>query len=83
MMNSMQFVSCRRGRVVGGETAKKSYPYQVAIEYVQPLKFYKIVISNYTQFCGGSIINNDTILTAGVYDFHCLNLHFIKIHIFI
>ncbi len=50
---------------MGGETATKSYPYQVSMESPSLIGFGGAVWS-WQHFCGGSIISNRHVLTAGL-----------------
>lgn len=52
-----------QGRILGGQTAKKSYPYQVSLEDPQGEWFG--FVSSWHHYCGGSIITAQHVLTAG------------------
>ena len=55
--------SDRNPRIVGGSNATiEEVPYQISLRYCSP------TTGNCGHFCGGSIINQDTILTAA----HCV-----------
>lgn len=57
-------------RIVGGETAKKSYPYQISLQIKVPvyLAFFPTGRNEWTHNCGGAIVSPTCVLTAA----HCV-----------
>jgi len=60
-----QFKGKYTGKIVGGEPVDHcaNYPYQVSIQRKS------LMTGGFSHFCGGSLINSNTVLTAG----HCVN----------
>lgn len=54
-----------QSRIVGGKDATKPYPYQVSIERPSIYDGPGGVVYAWDHFCGGSIISNRHVLTAG------------------
>jgi secreted trypsin-like serine protease len=56
-------------RIVGGETSPINYPYQVSLQMQKNgggpgFFFFQQPKSNYSHFCGGSVLNENYIVTA-------------------
>lgn len=61
-------------RIVGGETSPINYPYQVSLQMQSRgggggFFFFQQPKSNYSHFCGGSVLNENFIVTAA----HCIS----------
>lgn len=54
-------------RITAGETANNQYPYQVSVQYGFDLIFAAFV----SHTCGGSVLTETWIMTAG----HCITAH--------
>lgn len=57
-------------RIVGGETAPRSYPYQISLQVKIPIyiAFFPTGRKEYTHNCGGAIVTENCVLTAA----HCV-----------
>ncbi|CAO1415750.1 unnamed protein product [Diamesa serratosioi] len=69
------FVSCENARIVGGEKAPEHYPYQISLQMERSgggpgffLFPQASPASNWSHFCGGSVLNENFIVTAA----HCI-----------
>lgn len=64
------FIISGDGRIVGGETAPRSYPYQISLQVLIPIyiAFFPTGRKEYTHNCGGSIVSENCVLTAA----HCV-----------
>lgn len=64
--------SSGQSRIVGGETSPVNYPYQVSLQMESRggagFFFFLQQKSNYSHFCGGSVLNENYIATAA----HCI-----------
>jgi secreted trypsin-like serine protease len=60
-------------RIVGGETSPEHYPYQISLQMASRgggggFFFFQQPRSNWSHFCGGSVLNENHIVTAA----HCI-----------
>lgn len=62
--------AAQEARIVGGEDAKKSYPYQISLQVKVPvyIAFFPTGKKEWMHNCGGSIISPTCVLTAA----HCV-----------
>lgn len=73
MENSLFFTSHAdiQGRIVGGEKAPRSYPYQISLQVKVAKMVFGIFATSRKEFthnCGGSIVSENCVVTAA----HCV-----------
>lgn len=62
-------IFCKESRIIGGEEAPRSYPYQISLQVKRPVSAFLPLGYTYKHICGGSIVAENCVLTAA----HCVN----------